>query len=58
MRVCRLIQYGIQDATKVFKPKITIENLALLNKTFMFIFQCVNMICNEIYTFNSEINSK
>ena len=44
--------------TRVFKPKITIEYLALLNKTFMSIFLCINMFSNEIYTFYSEINSK
>ena len=44
--------------TQVFKPKITVEYLAPLNKTLMFIFQCVNMISNEIYTFYSETNSK
>ena len=44
-------------ATQVFKPKLTIEYLALLNKTFMLLFfRCINMISNEIYTFYSEIN--
>ena len=46
-------------ATHVFQPKLTIEYLALLNKTFMLLFfRCINMISNEIYTVYSEINSE
>ena len=46
-------------ATQVFKPKLTTEYLALLNKTFMLLFfRWINMIANEIYTFYSEINSE
>ena len=46
-------------AIQVFKPKLTVEYLALLNKTFMLLFiRCINMISNEINTFYSEINTE
>ena len=48
-----------KTATQVFKPKLTIEYLALLNKTFMLLFfRCINMIANEMNTFYLEINSE